>query len=274
MPTRMLIAVLVLTGGVIALAGAWNRQSTRPAPVPEIAFVPQDVELDADLLGTQTDAGQLLQMAIAKLDPAKTTWLKTKIRQAVSDGTSHFVSEALLQRGPNHCARLEMTIKMAGCESNLTVVSDGDVVAQIRQLPGIEPKFEVQELPDGPDSQREAVLNAKSCGGPAALLRQLHEQMRNGRLQTGRLKDRTVIRIHGDLDAGAKTSFASSAHTAVAYLDTKTLWPCRLEWWGIDSANAPRLISCMDFEGTEVNCPLSADECMRVFSYQAESAQP
>lgn len=276
MPMRCLVVVMLLTGGVIALAGAWNRQPPPPDPIPETAFVAQDIELDSDTFGSSVDAGQLLQSAIAKLEPSRTNWLKTKIRQTMNDGISAFVAEGYLQRGPNHCARLEMTITTDGRDATLIVVSDGELLAEIRRLPEVEPKIDVHELPDeAQGSKREAFLNDKSCAGPVALLRQLQTHLRNGRLQTGLLEKTPVIRVKGDLDPDAKTGLSSTvmpACQAVAYLDAKTLWPRRLEWWGRDMANARRMISCIEFTDAEVNRPLSTEACMRAFSYQAEES--
>ena len=57
---------------------------------------------------------------------------------------------------------------------------------------------------------------------------------------------------------------------AYVYLNAKTLWPTRLEWWGIDKTKTPRPILRIEFLDPEINHELTAAECARMFSYQPE----
>src|SRR5439155_25465876 len=100
----------LVVGSVLLLTGAWTNSHSRPAQEPELAFIPQPVHLDADVIGTGVDAKQLLQMALDRLTPERMPWLNTKIRQTLTDARSNFIAEGFLQRGPRHCARLEMNL--------------------------------------------------------------------------------------------------------------------------------------------------------------------
>ena len=147
MLTRMLLLTTLVTGSIVFLTGAWTGPASPNARNAESRFVPQSVPLDADIIGSGVDAEQLLEKAIEKLAPPRTEWLKTKIRQTMNDGKSNFVAEGFLQRGPNHSPRLELNITTGGKTGRLLVVSDGDVVAQVRQIPGAEPVVVVEKLP-------------------------------------------------------------------------------------------------------------------------------
>src|SRR4051812_5089776 len=110
MLTRILFLLTLALGSTAFLTGAWTGPFATSPRAAEIAFLPQAFALDADIIGSGIDAGQLLQKAMEALAPQRTAWLKTKIRQTMTDGESNFIAEGFLQRGPNHCARLEMDI--------------------------------------------------------------------------------------------------------------------------------------------------------------------
>ena len=278
MLTRLLFLFSLVLGSTILLTGAWTGSLTLPTPNSEIHFVPQAIQLDADIIGSGIDAKQLLQKALEKLDPKRTPWLKTKIRQTMTDKNLNFIAHGYLQRGPNHCARLELNLGKHGC---FLVVSDGEVMAQVCKIPGAAPTVEVTHLPIPPDDSKvdaealkEGYLDDKSCGGPGELLRQLHRDLGDSRLQTGLLQQSPVIQIHGNLNPTSKKSdtfSANSACHACVYLDAKTLWPVRLEWWGAEKATLPsRPILCIEFLEPVINCVLSGEECMRTFSYRPD----
>jgi hypothetical protein len=280
MLTRFLFLMTLVLGSTVLLTGAWTGSFTPPPQRPEVIFVSQTVALDADIVGSGIDATRLLEKAVQKIDPQRTPWLKTKIRQTMTDAKTNFVAETTLQRGPNHCARLEMDI---GKRGRLLVVSDGELVAQVRKSPGSAPEVRVEHMPAKVDESaddgiaKEKFLIGKSCGGPAALLQQLQQHLQNGKLQTGLLHDIEVIQISGELNPEAMPLCARTTipvRHAYVYLDAKTLWPHAVEWWGVDRTNQSRVILRVEFLEPELNCPLSDEECMRIFSYRPDDGLP
>lgn len=271
MLTRILFLLSLALGCIILLTGAWTGSFTSSLPNSDVAFIAQPVPLDADTIGSGIDAKQLLQKALEKLDPKRSPWLKTKIRQTTTDAGSSFVAEGFLQRGPNYCARLQMTI---GMEGRLLVVSDGERVAVERKTPGEKPALEVTNMLDDESAAKDAMLCSKSCGGPQTLLEQLNRHLQDAKLQTGLLQDVPVIQIKGDLSPDAMpvcTGAMIPVRHAYIYLDAKTLWPHRLEWHGVDKTNTLRLILRMEFLEPETNRELSVEECTRLFSYHPEA---
>jgi hypothetical protein len=275
MLTRIVFLSTVVLGSTILLPGAWTGPSTPIAQNPEVLFVPQIVALEADVVGSGIDATRLLEKALGNLGGPRTAWMKTKIRQTITDADSKFVAEGFLQRGPNHCARLEMNV---GKQGRLRVVSDGEVVAQVRNIPGKAPDVVVERFPDATadsadhiSAAREKYLCGKSCGGPAALLQQLHKHLYNGKLQTGLLQGTAVIQVKGEIDSGAMPMCAGTTmpvRHAYIYLDAKTLWPHRLEWWSRDKTNALRSVLRLEFLEPQIDHELSVEACMQMFSYE------
>jgi hypothetical protein len=275
MVTRILFLFAVVLGSTIFLPGAWTGSSTPNAQNPEVLFVPQILALEADIIGSGIDAPRLLEKTLEKLGGPRTAWMKTKIRQTVTDADSKFVAEGFLQRGPNHCARLEIIV---GHQGRLRVVSDGEVVAQVRNIPGKAPDVVVERFPDASadsadhiSAAREKYLCGKCCGGPAALLQQLHKHLHNAKLQTGLLQGTAVIQVKGEIDPGAMPMCRRTTmplRCAYIYLDAKTLWPHRLEWCGRDKANALRTVLSLEFLEPQIDQRLSVKACMQMFSYE------
>jgi hypothetical protein len=280
MLSRLLFLLSLMLGSTVFLTGAWTGSFATSARSPKLLFVPGAVPLDADLIGSGLDARQLLQKALEKLAGQDAAWMKTKIRQTMADADSNFVAEGFLQRGPNHCAHLEMDVVRAGKRGRLLVVSDGEIVARVRKMPDALPVVVVERLPAlAEDSQekdagvKEEFLARQCCGGPAPLLAPIHKHLRNARLRTGLLQDTPVIQIQGELSPdsapvciGAK-NLPSRAHV---YLDAQTLWPIRLEWWGVDRTNSPQVVLRVEFLEPSINRELSVAECMRMFSYRPD----
>jgi hypothetical protein len=272
MLTRILFLATLVLSGTVFLTGAWSGSFTPAPPVSEVSFAPQTVPLDADIVGSGVNADGLLAKAMEKLAPQRTAWLKTKIRQTVNDGDTSFRAEGALQRGPNHCVRLEMDVVRDGACGHMVIVSDGELLAQVRRAGRMTPIARLERLPaasaeksEADAAACEALLAAKGCGGPLALLGQFRRRLKNGKLQTGLLDGQPVIQIKGNLDPAAPKT---PAQVGYAYLDAKTLWPHRLEWWNEDNAHAPRPIVQIEFLEPEINRELSLEECARVFSYQ------
>jgi hypothetical protein len=275
MLTRLLFFLsLVLTvAGLVT--GSWTRSSspTSPPLAPaEDGFVAKNVHLDAAIVGSGVDGPRLLKNACAKLRPLYGGWLKTKVRQTMTDPESNFVAEGFLQRGPKHCARLELSIGTAGRHGRLLVVSDGVVVALVREMPGEKPLVAVEDVAAN-DSEPEAILERHGAGGPLTLLEQFRSALKNPTLQTGTIASTEVIQIKGDLEPKAMPVCSCTAipvHAGYVYLDAKTLWPVRMEWCGRDRNQKMCRVLRIEFLDPELNQPLGEAECARLFSYQPQ----
>ncbi len=267
MLTRIFFVAMLTISATAVLTGARSSTLAQNTPPTQPSFVAQDVPLDAEVVGAGVDANQLLDRAIAKLTACNAGWLRTKIRQTTKLNEADVVAEGWLQRGPNQCARLEMELGSGQTRGRLVVVSDGAVIAQIRRLPGALPIVVLDEVP-GDSSNRDALLQERGCSAPLVLVRDLRQHLREGTLQTGLLNDAPVVQIGGDIDAAhAPAAIRSKAPILFvrAYLDARTLWPSRLQWF--DSADAEHPILRIEFADVAIGHALSLEECAGVFSY-------
>ncbi len=87
--------------------------------------------------------------------------------------------------------------------------------------------------------------------------------------QTGRLRGRPALRIHGrPTTAWTVAPGTAAADFCYLYLDAQTLWPSRVEWWAGDRHSNPRLLLEIEFRDPQLNRPLSLAECIHAFSYR------
>jgi hypothetical protein len=283
MVKKLLWLVPLLLGGAVVLTGAWPGSFTPSPGAPRSLFVPQPLALDGAWHSGAINSQQLLEKAIEVLAVNRTGWLKTKIRQTMTDAESTYAAEGSLQRGPNHCARLDMQVRTNGLASHMLVVSDGELLAQEITIPGTTPKVTSTRLPGAPADApagaeaaiREAYLAARGCGGPLALLRQLQPCLQNPKLQTGLLQGQAVILIKGEIDSEKLRRQALRAvpiNYCYLFLDAKTLWPERVEWWGLDRRRSLRCVLQIDFHDHELNQELPLEQCVRAFSYRPTAA--
>jgi hypothetical protein len=253
---------------VLMFAGAW---SDRPplAPVSSAsagaAFLAQPVSLDPHL--KDLNGRRLIQRLLAELAPDKVRWLRMTTWQRQVDDEVSFESESRLVLGPDQCARLETQVQAGGQPVKSLAVSDGVVLAESLHLPGQEPQLVSQQLPAG---QRDQLLRLAGCVGPWHLLRELTAQMQDLQIQTGRWNQHPVIRLTGNL-AIAPSPWSLDPRVCRLYLDARTLWPHRIEWWASKQpSDPPELVLEMEFRDPVINTPLSHDDCVREFSYPAD----
>ena len=275
MLTRLIFLTSLVLVVTVFLTGAWPGPLGEPPPSGEPAFVPQSVPLDDAIQTSGLDGKQLLRKAADALSWRSTPWLKTKIRHTSTGAKVISVVEGFLQRGPNHCVRLEWNLADAERFGTLTLVSDGKVIAEARQISNeaadVVVERLVEESPDEPapaGDVKEETLDRKGAGGPGALLRRLQQTMRDAKTRTGMLGDKAVIRIAGEMNPGAAPVAPAPIDGCQVYLDARTLWPWRVEWLTARGPKAPREVMRVEFLEPEIAQALSDAACIRMFSYR------
>jgi hypothetical protein len=269
----------LLIASTLFLTGAWSISTAPFARNDEAAFVPKVISLPTALFRGEITAGHILEKALEQLSSERVSWMRMKIRQTMTDAQVTFVAEGVLQRGPKHCARLELAIEAKGTPSRLLVVSDGVTLATERRGSSESAVIECEALPtlaEGTSGNeqhlKEAHLTSKGCGGPLNVLQQLKPRLLHLKKQTGLLHGQPVIQLKGELgqEEGPSTLTPSglAVRFASVFLDAKTLWPLRFEWWGGEKSQRLRSILCIEFRDPQLNQELSGEECVRLFSYQ------
>ncbi|MSU77589.1 MAG: hypothetical protein EXS16_05770 [Gemmataceae bacterium] len=270
MTSRVFCVIALALGGTVFLTGAWPGPLARPSENAASTFVAQTISLDPSIVGDSVNAGELVSKSLATLCPSKVRWLKTQIRQTMQTPQSSFVAEGTLHRGPQYCARLEMTIG-AG---TILVVSDGRVAARVREIPGCQPKTDVDPLP-GIDAGKRDSLAGLGCDGPVAMLRKIQPHLVNATLATGMLSDEPVIRVKVTLPDKAQTPdllAIGAPRYCQVYLHANTLWPIRIEWLTVEMNQSTQTSLRVEFLEPSINRELDHATCERLFSYQpAES---
>jgi hypothetical protein len=262
---------------LLLIMGALNHQPrafTQPAGA---GFIAQFVSPGAGL--QSLSPAQVLARAAVSLDPERTPWLQVKTWQKQDDEVVSFEADGQLVRGPNQCARLEMTIRTGAIATAVVTVSDGVGMAHCRRLPGkpsvvTSQRFTTPAKVPMTADVIDQILNAHGCGGPYSLLKDLEGTLENLKLVHGTWKDKPVIRLTGSVKEDSATSdprFAVPPRLCHLYLDAQTLWPHRVEWWAFEEdEKSAFLLLQVEFRDPQINQPLSHEDCIREFTYQPE----
>ncbi len=57
------------------------------------------------------------------------------------------------------------------------------------------------------------------------------------------------------------------ARRVCVFLDPRTMWPRRVEWWGETAEGDPVTLAELEFRTPVLNQPLSAAECRQAFTF-------
>jgi hypothetical protein len=227
---------------------------TPPPPPPRLVGIIEPVES-----GSET----ILADAIRQLE--KNPWLAVEIHQRKTD-QGKWSAEGALQRGPNGCARLELTIRSGELPpSRCTMVSDGRVLAQVIAVADRKPDINGWQLPTGDD--REVMLTRYGCGGPLPVLRRLAKSVTTWDVRHRRVDERVFVEVTGILAGGADPD---GSRVARLTFDPRTSWLERVEWWSDPPESGGKLVFEQEYRQPRLGRELSIEECARVFSYRDE----
>jgi hypothetical protein len=225
----------------------------------------QPLPFDQHETSSDFDGAALLNRSLAALKDVR--WLNVAIWQRLHDDEVGFESEARLQLGPEHCARLESEVRVGAARCRTLVVSDGHAAAEVQRVGDAPERVRGSYLPERTmGAARERWLRDKGCSGPAPLLAELRAGVASWRVDAGVRNGRSMVRLQGELDASrlpAAAQTAISARSCTLYLDAETLWPARIEW-----RTPGGLYLEMEFREPTLNQALSPEECARAFTYQ------
>jgi hypothetical protein len=277
MTRKHLVLIPLVACSLLLIMGALEREPTPVTQHSKIFFVAQPIAGDARL--EHATPRQILAEAAAALSPEKTLWLQLNTWQKQLDGEASFEAEARLVRGPNHCARLEMTVHRGPKHTQIVTVSDGVVLARSQRLPDQPAAVTTWRLGTPADTSAprdvDQVLAEHGCGGPYWLLKDLERILDGLQGTPGIWEGKPVIRLAGSVKRGTlappENPGAPSARSCYLYLDADSLWPHRIEWW-----TSPRPVACdvplvqLEFRDPQVNQPLSHEDCVREFTYQPD----
>jgi hypothetical protein len=276
-----------VVGAPLLLAGALKHP---PDPVVSAQTVgrlapadPVGPSAPEDVVGTE-----MLDQAIETLNPNRVEWLEAEVWQQVSCQDLTYQAEGHFRAAPGQRLRLQLGLRVGRVRGDMQVVSDGITIWQAQQVdsgPRLVHRVELQAFlnalaqPDLPPAQRAELLQHQGFAGLAPLLQGLRHRL----VVTGRenlsWKGQPVTRLTLIWPASPETLPVSAGQPwpalvprkCLLYLDARSFWPHRLEWWGPEeAAGRDRLLFEMEFRNPVVNRPLTPEQCAREFTFDAQ----
>jgi hypothetical protein len=243
-------------------------------------------------------ASQTLEQALSRLSPpgdgkapVGVTWLATNLWQQMQmQGLACEVQGRYLS-GPNNCFRLDLATRQGDIEGKLCVVSNGQLLWQATRL-GAQGwaranKVDLTQLRQvfpnqQPASPWDDYLQSQAGGGPAALLANLRRQLTWVRQEPVLRQGVMLMKLTGTWRPSVLLGLSPTGKSADGrsdwpsgwprqcrlYLDARSLWPHRVEWWGPDPPRpSEALLMEMEFREPVVNRPLSAEQSAQLFTW-------
>jgi hypothetical protein len=288
-------SLLALVGGscLVILSAALTRTLASVAPTTaavspelEISTVPPAPPPQADIA-----AERCLDQAIELFKAERVNWLEMTIWQKAQVPGFSYEADGSYRLAPGQRFRLEMHTHPAEGEGTMLSVSDGQQLWRAGRS-GKGPwenvthinLSEVFAAMNGPVGQqlREEFLQRPHFQGMTPMLRHLRTHLVWAQADLLRQTSGGRIRLVGvwsKEEAMKKVApnqpwIAALPRQCHLYLDARSYWPQRVEWWGPTTAGGPdRLLVQMEFRNPVLNRPLSADVCARLFAFHPGDAE-
>jgi hypothetical protein len=277
MPTRLFL-VPVLACSSVLLTGGLNQKAALPAP----PALPAGIE-PLDLSG-KPGGGPALQAAADRFAPDRVAWVEMTLWQRVQCEDCCYEAQGRYLAAPDNRLRLDLRVQVGQTRGELQIVSNGtSLTCSSRVDPDATATTTNQEFdqnPDQPQQAAERILQEHGCPAVGPLLRTVCAGMQDPCWKLGRWNGHDVVELTGAWrcaqasPAGAPNlEQTGQLQQCRVYLDARTLWPYRLEWWG-PSPSQGRSVPLVEVEYRDpvLNQALSAAECAREFTRTAGAA--
>ncbi len=272
--------LVILSAALTRTAASVSPATAAAAPEPEIGTVPPAPPPQPDAA-----AEHCLDQAIELFKADRIRWLEATIWQKAQLPGFVYEADGSYRLAPGQRFRLEMHTHPAEGEGTMLSVSDGrELWRAERSGQGAWENVthlnlsEVFAIMDGPAGQRlrEEFLQRPHFQGMTPLLRRLRYQLvwTQGEL----IRQNSGARIHlvgvwSKEEARKRVPpnqpwLVALPRQCHLYLDARTYWPQRVEWWGPHtSGGTDRLLVQMEFRNPVFNRPLSDETCARLFVF-------
>jgi hypothetical protein len=276
------ILVPVLACFLLLFTGLLNRRAVSSASPALLSGVdPLDVP------GTPGGL-EFLDAALKTYAPDRVPWIEMTLWQRVQCDDLTYEALGRYLSAPENHLRLDVNVRMGETDGELQIVSDGKVVRCScrfdREAPAAVREVDLvgSAAPDSA-SHREKLMQESGCPAIVPLLRNIRERLREPRYAASRWKGHDVVQVTGawndagDNPPGLHTDWRQRPGECRVYLDARTLWPHRIEWWGAPSKQKRKvLLMEIEFREPVLNQPCSAERWAREFTVPASAppAQP
>ncbi len=263
-------SVLAVLGGscLVMLSAALTRTaaSVTPAPTAALSLTPEPSIISAAPAPVADAAAEhCLALALDAFKAERVQWLEMTIWQKVQLPGCAYEADGSYRLAPGQRFRLEMHTHPEGGEGTMLSVSDGRDLWQAER-PGsgawenvtrvnLSEVFSVMNGPAGPQLRGE-FLQRPHFQGILPLLRNLSCRLVWARGEVIRQAGVKLIHLVGvwpKEEAQKRASAEDAWPTALPrqchlYLDERTYWPKRVEWWGpFTAGGVDRLLVQMEF---------------------------
>lgn len=280
--TRYPLSILVLLGlGALLLTGADSPPGPPqpPAPPAPPAAGPANAE-----------AAATLDRAIPACSATQIPWMDMTLWQQIWEGPVAREIHGRYAAAPDHRLRIELKIKVAQAEGELLIISDGKTVFESERYGEDRRKPTWTDLPTLGDEYRTpetlALGRAWRLGestflGPGPLLYKLRSQSQGLSQRAARWKGMEVVQVTGNWPENAAllkdVPQAQKPHHPArlwtVYLDARTLWLHRLEWWGAAPQGEPVLLHELEFRDVVLNRPMPPERAALEFKVPEQPKQ-
>jgi hypothetical protein len=282
-------SLLALVGGscLVILSAALTRTAASVAPVRAAVAPEPEISTVAPAPAPQADAAaeRCLEQAIELFRADRINWLEVTIWQKAQLPGFTYEVDGSYHLAPGQRFRLEMHTHPTEGEGTVLSVSDGrELWRAERSGQGAWENVthvnlsEVFAIMNGPAGRqlREEFLQRPHFQGMTPLLRNLRSQLVWARGEMLRQNSGERLHLIGVWSkeqalkhvAPNKPWLVGLPRQCHLYLDARSYWPQRVEWWGPHMAGGPdRLLVQMEFRNPVFNRPLSAETCARLFVF-------
>jgi hypothetical protein len=274
MTRYQLLLLPMLAGAIVVLGGAFQQKPKTTQPLL----------LTDGLRPSDPQALELLDRAAAALAPEQVRWMECKVwQQGICEEFSYQGCGRLLTAPDERC-RFDLNVKVGNTVGELRLVSDGKTLCHSIRMSGDKAAATRLDLPCAKDKfktplelgqARAQFLNDHGGASLSAMLRGLRLRMKGVQCLQCRWNSHEVYVIAGalpqeQLPEGLTCEFVPArfqCRQSVLYLDSQTMWPLRVEWWGAERpTETSKLLLQTEFRSPVLNQPLSTERCAAEFT--------
>jgi hypothetical protein len=277
-----LLLVLTLAGVALFVTGMGNRQPPQPAAASPPAPTPPSTSAEA-----VPDAERLLDQAIDTFAPARVSWAEVKLWQQFREDASVYEVTGRYLAAPGHRVRLELHTQVGATRGELKLISDGQCLWHWQRTGRVDPIIWAMELPklqagqpglttpEGVAWARTETLRAQTFGGVGPILQTLRARLQQVQGKAVRWKGIDIVQVTGAWPEDPSQLAAVPEYIrprqvprlCSIFLDARTLWPHRLEWWYSERpTGSPALLLQTEFREPVLNYPLPPERCAQEFA--------
>lgn len=236
------------------------------------------------------DAKLVLDDAIKALDRQRLAWIETTIWQQMDVQGVLFQAEGIYLAGPEHRLHMNLKVHLGDSIGKMETVCDGSTFWEVTQLGSAERHITKIELGKVDEGLKRASVSAKvwdeffqnlHFAGVMPLLQSMQQNMTPTQRENVRWNGQDVVKLTAVWSASmVKNITPTDKHAWPSflpkqcrlYLDEKTRWPHRIEWWGpAPPRDDNSLLLQMEFRNPKF-AKMSEERCARVFKFDPGSS--